>query len=45
MAATLGPDSLTVQTTLVAGPGESVPVSFGFHPYFGFADFHERSGG
>jgi aldose 1-epimerase len=38
MAATLGPDSLTVQTTLVAGPGESVPVSFGFHPYFGFAD-------
>jgi aldose 1-epimerase len=38
IAATLGPDSLTVQTILVAGSGESVPVSFGFHPYFGFAD-------
>jgi aldose 1-epimerase len=38
IAATLGPDSLTVQTTLIAGPDGPVPVSFGFHPYFGFAD-------
>ena len=38
MAATLRSDSLTIETTLVAGPDESVPVSFGFHPYFGFAD-------
>lgn len=38
MAATLRSDGLTVETTLVAGPDESVPVSFGFHPYFGFAE-------
>jgi aldose 1-epimerase len=38
MAVALSPDGLTVETTLVAGPDESVPVSFGFHPYFGFAD-------
>jgi galactose mutarotase-like enzyme len=29
---------LTVQTTLIAGPDGPVPVSFGFHPYFGIAD-------
>jgi len=28
-------DSLTVETTLVAGGDGPVPVSFGFHPYFG----------
>lgn len=38
MAVALSPDGLTIETTLVAGPDESVPVSFGFHPYFGFAD-------
>ena len=30
----LRPDSLTVETTLVAGASGPVPVSFGFHPYF-----------
>ena len=35
MAATLRSDSLTIETTLVAGPEGPVPVSFGFHPYFG----------
>jgi aldose 1-epimerase len=39
MAATLGSDGLTIETALVAGPGGPVPVSFGFHPYFGLADF------
>jgi aldose 1-epimerase len=35
LAATLRPDGLTLETTLVAGPDGPVPVSFGFHPYFG----------
>src|SRR5256885_15726843 len=38
LMATLGPDRLTLETTLVAnrdGPG---PVSFGFHPYFGLPE-------
>jgi len=39
MAATLRSDSLTIETTLVAGPDGPVPVSFGFHPYFGLPDF------
>jgi aldose 1-epimerase len=39
MAATLHSDGLTIETTLVAGPGGPVPVSFGFHPYFGLPDF------
>ena len=39
MAATLCSDGLTIETTLVAGPDGPVPVSFGFHPYFGLADF------
>jgi aldose 1-epimerase len=39
MAATLGSDGLTIETALVADPGGPVPVSFGFHPYFGLADF------
>ena len=39
MAATLRSDGLTIETTLVAGPDGSVPVSFGFHPYFGLPDF------
>lgn len=29
----LGAHTLTVRTTVVAGPEEAVPVSFGFHPY------------
>jgi aldose 1-epimerase len=33
MAVTLHPRNLTVETTLIAGPSGSVPVSFGFHPY------------
>ena len=39
MAVTLRSNSLTVETTLVAGPDGPVPVSFGFHPYFGLPDF------
>jgi len=39
MAVTLRSDGLTIETTLVAGPDGPVPVSFGFHPYFGLADF------
>jgi len=39
MSATLSADSLTIETILVAGSDGDVPVSFGFHPYFGLADF------
>jgi aldose 1-epimerase len=35
MAAILRPESLTLQTTVLASAGSGVPVSFGFHPYFG----------
>ena len=35
LAATLRPDALTIETTVVAGPVGPVPVAFGFHPYFG----------
>ena len=28
------PGSLSLETTLFAGPGAAVPVAFGFHPYF-----------
>jgi aldose 1-epimerase len=35
MAATLVPDALTLQITVFAGAGTHLPVSFGFHPYFG----------
>jgi aldose 1-epimerase len=38
MATTLRPDSLTIETTLVASPKNPVPVSFGYHPYFGIPD-------
>jgi aldose 1-epimerase len=38
MAATLRPDSLTIETTLVASLENPVPVSFGYHPYFGIPD-------
>lgn len=34
LTAILRPDSLTVETALIAGPESAVPVSFGFHPYF-----------
>ena len=30
----LTPGSLSLETTLFAGPGAAVPVAFGFHPYF-----------
>jgi aldose 1-epimerase len=39
MAATLNSHGLTIGTTLIAGPDGPVPVSFGFHPYFGLPDF------
>ena len=35
IAASLDANSLTLQTTVFANAGSSVPVSFGFHPYFG----------
>src|SRR5437867_7886489 len=35
MAVTLRSNSLTIETPLVAGLDGPVPVSFGFHPYFG----------
>lgn len=35
LVATLLPDSLTIETTIL--PDDPVPVSFGFHPYFGLA--------
>jgi len=35
MIATLRPDGLGLETTLTASPDGPVPVSFGFHPYFG----------
>lgn len=38
MAVTLRTDGLMLETTLVAGPDGPVPVSFGFHPYFGLPE-------
>jgi len=38
LTATLGPQALTLETTLIAGKDGPVPVSFGFHPYFGVPD-------
>jgi aldose 1-epimerase len=38
MSVTLGPETLTIATTLTAGKEGPVPVSFGFHPYLGLAD-------
>jgi galactose mutarotase-like enzyme len=35
LTATLQPDGLTLETTLIAGQGGPVPASFGFHPYLG----------
>jgi aldose 1-epimerase len=34
LAATLLPDGLTVETSVLASAGDEVPVTFGFHPYF-----------
>ena len=38
ITATLRPDGLVLQTTLLASPDGPVPVSFGFHPYFGLPE-------
>ena len=38
LRASLSPDALTLETTLIAGSKGPVPVSFGFHPYFGVPD-------
>ena len=35
IVATLDPGGLTLETTLFAGTEGAVPVSFGYHPYFG----------
>jgi aldose 1-epimerase len=38
LAATLRPDGLTLETTVAASSDGPVPVSFGFHPYFGLPE-------
>ena len=38
ITATLRRDGLVLETTLVSGPDGPVPVSFGFHPYFGIPE-------
>ncbi|HSO74995.1 MAG TPA: aldose 1-epimerase [Blastocatellia bacterium] len=38
ITATLRPDGLVLETRLSASPDGPVPVSFGFHPYFGLPD-------
>jgi aldose 1-epimerase len=38
LTASLGPEALTLETSLIAGSDGPVPVSFGFHPYFGLPD-------
>ena len=38
ITATIRPDGLEVDTTLVAGNDGPVPVSFGFHPYLGLPE-------
>lgn len=38
ITATIRPEGLLLETTLVAGADGPVPVSFGFHPYFGLPD-------
>ena len=38
LAAILRPDSLTLETTLIADSAGPVPVSFGFHPYLGLPE-------
>ena len=38
LTATLCPETLTLETTLIAGTDAPVPISFGFHPYFGVPD-------
>src|SRR6266496_1029665 len=38
LGAILRPDSLTLETTLVASSEGPVPVSFGFHPYLGLPE-------
>ena len=37
MHVSLSPEALTIALTLLAGADGPVPVSFGFHPYFGIA--------
>jgi aldose 1-epimerase len=36
--ATLRPDGLTIETTLLAGGAGPVPIAFGFHPYLGLSN-------
>ena len=38
MTATAAPGALTIETSLTATSDIAVPVSFGFHPYFGLPD-------
>lgn len=38
MTAALTPDALTIRTAVIANRESHVPVSFGFHPYFGLPE-------
>jgi aldose 1-epimerase len=42
MLAAVDAGALTLQTTVFANAGSSVPVSFGFHPYFGVPQLSRR---
>jgi aldose 1-epimerase len=42
MAATLDPEALTIETTVLADHEARVPISFGFHPYFGIPQLPRR---
>src|SRR5262249_16467642 len=38
LGATIFPDNLRLNTRVIANSHDSVPVSFGFHPYFGLPE-------
>jgi aldose 1-epimerase len=42
LVATLQPDALTIEVTLTATADDSVPVSFGFHPYLGLSNSERK---
>lgn len=42
IAAAIIPDALELNTKLIASSNGSVPVSFGFHPYFGLPDLPRK---
>jgi aldose 1-epimerase len=42
IVATLSPDSLALRTTIAADENSPVPISFGFHPYFGLPNLRRE---